>query len=555
MRRRPPRTWYAAALRLVRRRPAAERRAGLLAPMAGALAAPVACTRARAALVEALELMPEAPAAIAGSSSWRSRARPSRRSSASPRDARRGWSRRSTRRPGPARRDRARAGRGRDCAIYRGEPRERRPGHWRAAEASAARRPAMLAGEADAARGGTRLVDATTPTPPPAHRSRTARACGPSTTTCSPRACRAVPVGRSPSWRLERYADAAATTSVGSHRSLDPSGSDTRRPARLPGDRALAAARSRRRPAATSSRPRNCARLQRIPCMVQPRALAASVHPLRTSEPRARQPRRAEFGAGRLRSSPRRGCGPASAVRSTINADEDPARCLRRDPAVAGPRARAGVSPVWAGWLRSRWSALPSRSTASTTPTAGPHSRTSTPPACACPPATSAAPTPAPNCSSPPTSHGRRPPWRSTPPPPANAPERCTTPPRHACSPPARSRAAGDSQQAKAALQHVAGDAGGGGAQRLHDTAARELRRLGTRVSAESRRSARGARPERLSPRERHIAELVADGHSNKHIAATLFLSEKTVRNSAHPRLRQTRRPLTHPTHPHPHPR
>jgi DNA-binding NarL/FixJ family response regulator len=92
--------------------------------------------------------------------------------------------------------------------------------------------------------------------------------------------------------------------------------------------------------------------------------------------------------------------------------------------------------------------------------------------------------------------------------------------------------AAGDSQQAKAALQHVAADAGRGGALRLHDTAARELRRLGTRVSAESRRSARGARPQQLSPREGHIAALVADGHSNKHIAATLFLSEKTVRNA-----------------------
>jgi DNA-binding NarL/FixJ family response regulator len=62
--------------------------------------------------------------------------------------------------------------------------------------------------------------------------------------------------------------------------------------------------------------------------------------------------------------------------------------------------------------------------------------------------------------------------------------------------------------------------------------AARELRRLGTRVSAESRRAAHGRSPATLTERERRIAERVADGHSNKQIAATLFRSEKTVRNT-----------------------
>jgi DNA-binding CsgD family transcriptional regulator len=92
--------------------------------------------------------------------------------------------------------------------------------------------------------------------------------------------------------------------------------------------------------------------------------------------------------------------------------------------------------------------------------------------------------------------------------------------------------AAGDNQQAKATLQQAAADAGRGGAQRLRDTAARELRRLGTRLSTNSRRAAHGHTPAALTEREHRIAELVAAGHSNKQIAATLYLSEKTIRNT-----------------------
>jgi DNA-binding NarL/FixJ family response regulator len=88
--------------------------------------------------------------------------------------------------------------------------------------------------------------------------------------------------------------------------------------------------------------------------------------------------------------------------------------------------------------------------------------------------------------------------------------------------------AAGALEDAKAMLQRVATDAGRGGALRLRNAAQRELRRLGTRVSAESRRAVRGE----LTERERSIAELILLGHSNKQIAAALYLSEKTVQNT-----------------------
>ncbi len=81
-----------------------------------------------------------------------------------------------------------------------------------------------------------------------------------------------------------------------------------------------------------------------------------------------------------------------------------------------------------------------------------------------------------------------------------------------------RGRALGDACDLTAA-QAVAG------AVRLHDEAARELRRLGRAAPGRQRRVARGE----LSGREREIAELVAQGCSNREIGAALFLSEKTV--------------------------
>jgi DNA-binding CsgD family transcriptional regulator len=66
------------------------------------------------------------------------------------------------------------------------------------------------------------------------------------------------------------------------------------------------------------------------------------------------------------------------------------------------------------------------------------------------------------------------------------------------------------------------------GAARHRDEAARELRRLGERVAARQRRGG-GEGLDALSGREREIAELVAEGRTNREIGGELFLSEKTV--------------------------
>jgi ATP/maltotriose-dependent transcriptional regulator MalT len=65
------------------------------------------------------------------------------------------------------------------------------------------------------------------------------------------------------------------------------------------------------------------------------------------------------------------------------------------------------------------------------------------------------------------------------------------------------------------------------GATREADAAARQLRQLGRQVTRRPRRDD-GSVAE-LSPREREVANEVAAGKTNRDIAATLFLSEKTI--------------------------
>jgi len=66
-------------------------------------------------------------------------------------------------------------------------------------------------------------------------------------------------------------------------------------------------------------------------------------------------------------------------------------------------------------------------------------------------------------------------------------------------------------------------------AARYRDEAARELRRLGRRVTARQRRAGDAQGLGALSGREREIADCVARGCTNREIADQLFLSQKTV--------------------------
>src|SRR5262245_5566405 len=71
--------------------------------------------------------------------------------------------------------------------------------------------------------------------------------------------------------------------------------------------------------------------------------------------------------------------------------------------------------------------------------------------------------------------------------------------------------------------------AAGAGAARVSDEAFREQRRLGRLVGRGGERGAVEDGVAALSAQEREVAVLVADGCTNREIAARLFLSEKTI--------------------------
>jgi DNA-binding CsgD family transcriptional regulator len=88
---------------------------------------------------------------------------------------------------------------------------------------------------------------------------------------------------------------------------------------------------------------------------------------------------------------------------------------------------------------------------------------------------------------------------------------------------------AGHRESAIAELSAAHTQISGCGAAREADAAARELRRLGQRVLRRDRRAGTGTGLAVLSSREHEVARLVAAAKTNKEIAGTLYLSEKTI--------------------------
>jgi DNA-binding CsgD family transcriptional regulator len=93
-----------------------------------------------------------------------------------------------------------------------------------------------------------------------------------------------------------------------------------------------------------------------------------------------------------------------------------------------------------------------------------------------------------------------------------------------------RALASSDREAALGLLERARAQLDAVGANRYRDEAARELRTLGQRTARPKRgRDAIGDGVDALSAREREVADLVAHGHTNKEIAAELYLSEKTI--------------------------
>ncbi len=89
-----------------------------------------------------------------------------------------------------------------------------------------------------------------------------------------------------------------------------------------------------------------------------------------------------------------------------------------------------------------------------------------------------------------------------------------------------------DREQAVEQFERARAQLDAHGAARYRDEAAGELRALGERVTRPKRgRGEIGEGVDSLSDREREVAELVAGGHTNREIAAELYLSEKTIEN------------------------
>jgi DNA-binding NarL/FixJ family response regulator len=93
-----------------------------------------------------------------------------------------------------------------------------------------------------------------------------------------------------------------------------------------------------------------------------------------------------------------------------------------------------------------------------------------------------------------------------------------------------RALAQTDRDEALAQLERARAQLESVGASRYRDEAASELRALGKRTTRPKRgRESIGEGLDSLSARELEVAGLVAQGHTNKEIAADLYLSEKTV--------------------------
>ncbi len=89
--------------------------------------------------------------------------------------------------------------------------------------------------------------------------------------------------------------------------------------------------------------------------------------------------------------------------------------------------------------------------------------------------------------------------------------------------------AAGERVEAIAVLRHAEAELDACGSVRVRDEMRRELRRLGARAETRGPATGEDSGVAALTKRELEIAELVTDRKTNREVAGTLFLSEKTI--------------------------